>query len=322
MLIDEVRLKIRGGHGGDGAVSYKNAKMAKGPTGGDGGDGGDVYLVGVSDLTALRQYRHQTKYSAKNGVPGSNRNKHGGDGNDLFLKVPIGTIVKNLDLKEDVEVVGVDQKILIAHGARGGHGNFYFRSSTNISPREFEHGRKAREFDFVFELKLIADIGLIGLPNAGKSALLNELTSARSQVANYAFTTLEPNLGVYYDLILADIPGLIEGASEGRGLGIKFLRHISRCRALFHLVSSESADSVRDYKTVRRELAKYDKALTKKDEFVFLSKSDLAKAEVLKKNLAKLKKVCPNAIAISVYDWDSLEKVKKILNRIGKQKVV
>lgn len=321
MLIDEVRLKIKGGDGGDGAVSFKNAKMSQGPTGGDGGCGGNVVVAGVSDLTALRQYRHQKKYSAPDGENGSNRNKHGADGEDLVLKVPIGTVVHNLELGEDCEVTAVRQKIIIAHGARGGRGNFYFRSSTNISPRESEKGRLAREFNFLFELKLIADVGLIGLPNAGKSALLNELTSAKSRVGNYAFTTLEPNLGVYHDLILADIPGLIEGASAGRGLGAKFLRHISRCRALFHLVSSESADVVKDYKIIRGELGEFDRELCKKPEFVFLSKSDLAAPGALPAKLAKLKKLRPQAAAVSVYDWDSLQKVKKILEKIIKEKL-
>lgn len=321
MLIDEVTIKLRGGHGGDGLVSFKNAKMTLGPTGGDGGNGGDVYLLGVSDLTALRAYRHKKRFTAGDGEHGGNRNKHGANGADLVLNVPIGTVVHNLDLKEDFELVHVNQKILIAHGASGGHGNFYFRSSTNISPRESEKGRKAREFNYLLELKLIADIGLIGLPNAGKSSLLNELTKAKSPVANYAFTTLDPHLGVYYDLIIADIPGLIEGASVGRGLGTKFLRHISRCKALFHLIACDSPDVATDYKTLRQELKQYDPELLKKPEYVLLAKTDLAGVKDREKMLATLKKITPHALAISIYDWDSLQEIKKILNEIAKTKI-
>jgi GTP-binding protein len=321
MLIDEVNLKIKGGDGGNGLMSYKNALMEKGPTGGDGGRGGDAYVIGVSDLSALRQFRHKKNFSAGRGGDGSNRNKDGANGQDLVLEVPIGTVVRNLDLHEEHEVTAVNQKILVAHGAAGGYGNFHFRSSTNITPRLATPGHKAREFNISFELKLIADVGFVGLPNAGKSALLNELTAAKSRVANYPFTTLEPNLGAYYDLILADIPGLIEGASAGKGLGDKFLRHISRCRVLFHLLSAESTDLAKDYQVIRQELEQYDPALGKKPEYLFLSKTDvISEAEVTKKSKI-LKKLNPRFFSISVFDEESLNAVKKILNQIAKEKI-
>ena len=320
MLIDEAKLKIKGGDGGKGVASFKNALMEKGPTGGDGGKGGDVYLEGVSDLSALRQFRHKKSFGAQSGQAGSNRNQKGADGDDLILKVPVGTVAHNLDLNSFFEVTSVGQRLLVAHGAAGGFGNAHFRSSTNITPLQSSPGHTAREFKFYFELKLIADVGLIGLPNAGKSSLLNELTAAKSRVANYQFTTLEPHLGTYYDLILADIPGLIEGASGGRGLGDKFLRHISRCSALFHLISCESEDVVGDYQVIRQELGEFDKELLNKTEYVFLSKSDTMTEAQLKHVEAELKRIKLKPERLSVLDDASIIRVKKILNRIAEKK--
>ncbi|MBI4054358.1 MAG: GTPase ObgE [Candidatus Doudnabacteria bacterium] len=321
MLIDEVRIKVKGGDGGNGIASFKNAKMEQGPTGGDGGSGGDVFLEGVSDLLALRQFRHKKNFSGKSGENGSNRRQDGAGGEDLILKVPVGTVAHNLDLKEDYEITKVGERLLIAHGARGGHGNFYFRSSTNITPRQFEYGHKAREFSFQFELKLIADVGFIGLPNVGKSSLLNALTRAQSKVANYHFTTLEPYLGAYYDLILADIPGLIEGASGGRGLGVKFLRHVARCTALFHLISCESSDPAADYQVVRSELEKFDPELVKKSEYLFLTKTDLVGRAEAEKKLKLLERINPDSFGLSILDPHSLQGVKKILNQITQAKI-
>jgi len=196
----------------------------------------------------------------------------------------------------------------------GGRGNFHFRSATNTTPKEFEYGRPGESLEIRFELKLIADVGFVGIPNVGKSSLLNELTNAKSKVANYPFTTLEPNLGVYYDLILADIPGLIEGASKGKGLGIKFLRHIERTKTLFHFVAADSVNPVVDYKTVRGELEAYNKLLLEKPEYVLVSKKDIVSPDVAREVVKKLKKLNKNATSISIFDWDSLGLVKKILN--------
>jgi len=321
MLIDEVKIKIKGGDGGNGVASFKNTKMSLGPTGGDGGNGGDVYILAVSDLGALRQFRHKKRFAAENGTPGSFRNRDGANGEDMILKVPVGTVVKNLDLNETYELTKINEKILVAHGASGGYGNFHFRSSTNISPRQWQPGHKAREFEFYLELKLIADVGLIGFPNAGKSSLINHLTASKSRVANYHFTTLEPYLGSYYGLILADIPGLIEGASEGRGLGTKFLRHVARCKVLFHLVSSESDDLAKDYKVIKEELKKYSPELTKKDEYVFLSKSDLVDNKQIGSKISELEKVSgKKVLPITIENDTSLKPVRDILTKLIQDK--
>ena len=254
MLIDDVTIKIKAGDGGSGSVAFNKTKMSLGPTGADGGNGGNVYLESESNLGALIQFRYKKELTAQNGERGKTQLNDGADGQDLVLKVPVGTVVHNLTTGQDMEIVSIGQRLLIAKGGRGGRGNYKFRSSTNTSPEEFEKGALGEEFELRLELKLIADVGFIGLPNVGKSSLLNELTNAKSKVANYPFTTLDPNLGAYYELILADIPGLLEGASQGRGLGIKFLRHIERTKTLFHFISAESTNPVSDYKIIRQEL--------------------------------------------------------------------
>lgn len=297
----------------------KNLKSL-GPAGGSGGDGGSIYAEGVSDFSALNQFRYKKDLSAENGMDGRSQFRDGHDGKDLILKVPIGTVIHNLNSKSEVEITKIGEKTLIAKGGKGGKGNFHFRSSTNTSPTQFQPGETGEEFELRLELKLIADIGLVGLPNAGKSSLLNELTSAKSKVANYPFTTLEPNLGVYYELVIADIPGLIEGSSKGKGLGIKFLRHVERTGIIFHLVSAESKAVVKDYKIVRKEIGDYNKLLLKKPEYLFLSKSDETPPKDLKKKLAALKKLNPKTIAISIIDDKSLKKVKNILNKIKAKK--
>ena len=212
------------------------------------------------------------------------------------------------------------ERILVAKGGKGGRGNFHFRSSTNRSPRQFEQGESGESFAVRLELKLIADVGFIGLPNVGKSSLLNELTNAKSKVANYLFTTLEPNLGVYGDLVLADIPGLIEGASGGKGLGTKFLRHIERTRILFHIISAESGTPVKDYRSIRRELGAHNKELLEKKEYIFLGKSDMISASDLKKKITALKKAHSFVGAFSIHDFESIEKIKEILKKLMKEK--
>lgn len=322
MLIDEVTIRVKAGHGGRGAVAFQKIKFAFGPTGTAGGDGGSVYAEGVSDLGALNQLRFKKDISAKKGMDGRSQFRDGEDSESEVVKVPVGTVIHNLDTGKDEEVTRVGEKILVAKGGKGGRGNFHFRSSTNTTPREFEPGLPGQEYTIRFELKLIADIGLIGFPNAGKSSLLNELSSAKAKVANYAFTTLEPNMGAYYELIIADIPGLIEGASEGKGLGIKFLRHVERTRVLFHLVSAEAEDVVKEYEATRAELGKYNPELLEKPEYVFLSKIDMVAPADIKKKLAALKKKNKNTFAISVLDNESLEQVKKILAKAEKEKGV
>jgi len=246
--------------------------------------------------------------------------KDGRTGKDASFVVPIGTIIHNLDTGKDIEVLQSEEKVLLAEGGEGGRGNFLFRSSRNTTPMEYEEGTPGEQFNLRLELKLIADIGFVGLPNAGKSSLLNELTNTNVKVANYPFTTLEPNLGVFFDLILADIPGLIEGASDGKGLGIKFLRHIDRTKIIFHFISAESENPVKDYLVVREELKKYNPALLEKKEYLFLSKSDTVDQKTLKKKLTALKKQNPDTMPFSILDDISLKKLKKLLTEIAKEK--
>jgi len=320
MLIDDVKIKVKAGQGGCGAVAFNRTKMSMGPTGADGGNGGNVYFEGVSDLGALGQFRYKKELAAQDGKKGKIQLNDGSNGDDLILEVPIGTVVHNLSTAKDDEIISIGQRLLVVKGGRGGKGNFKFRSSVNTSPTEFQEGLPGEECELRLELKLIADVGFIGLPNVGKSSLLNELTNAKSKVANYPFTTLEPNLGVYYELILADIPGLIEGASGGKGLGVKFLRHIERTKTLFHFISAESAEPAKDYQVVRNELATYNKELLTKPEYVFLSKSDLLTKKELKERLEAFKVINKEIIPISIIDNESIKQVEKILRDIIKQK--
>lgn len=314
MLIDDVKISVTAGHGGKGAVAFNKNLMSLGPTGARGGEGASVCVEGVANLNALNHFLRHKDIQADNGEDGGTQFHDGHKGEDLILAVPVGTVVHNLTAGKEIEIMRIGQREIVAKGGIGGRGNFHFRSSINTSPREFEPGRPGETFEFRLELKLIAAVGLIGLPNVGKSSLLNELTNAKSKVANYQFTTLEPNLGAYYDLILADIPGLIEGASQGKGLGIQFLRHIEHTKILFHLVAADSLNSAEDYKTVRAELGAYNKMLLEKPEYLFISKSDEVSSDTLEATVKKLKKLNKNVFPISVLDAESIKNVKIIIN--------
>ena len=313
MLIDEVRITIKGGDGGNGIVHfYHDAFRPKGgPDGGAGGNGGSVYFIGVSDISKLNQFRHSKVYSAQNGQNGMRNNRTGKNGDDLIIPVPIGTIA-NYDNGTSIEITDVNQKVLMAKGGKGGRGNYMFRSSTNQTPQERELGSKCVSKKLFLQLKLIAQVGLIGLPNAGKTSLLNELTPANAKVANYSFTTLEPNLGVTKDnLIIADIPGLIEGAAEGRGLGIKFLKHIERTSLLIHCISAESLDPLKDYQSIRSELGNYSSVLVKKPEIIVLTKSDLLGTKEAKKAQQTI-----NAdLTTSIVDAKSVKKLNDLITK-------
>ena len=317
MLIDDVTIRVRAGNGGKGAVAFQKSRFALGPTGGSGGEGGSFYFVGVSDLSALKQFRFKKAVQAEDGGNGKGEFVDGPKGRDVIFKIPVGTVITNLDKKEKIEIVKIGEPVLIAKGGKGGRGNFLFRSSTNTTPMQSQPGIPGEAYSLRLELKMIADVGFIGLPNVGKSSLLKELTNANPKVANYPFTTLEPHLGVYYDLILADIPGLIEGASEGKGLGIKFLRHVERTKILFHFISAESDDFKRDYETIKKELGDYNKDLLNKEEYIFITKTDMVDKDILKEKMSKWRK---KKVSISIYDYDSIEKVKEILNEILKKK--
>lgn len=321
MIVDDVTIRIAGGKGGDGIAAFNKNMMSLGPVGGSGGRGGSVYAEGVSDIGALRQFKFKKEIEAERGKDGRGQFRDGTDGKDAVISVPVGTVVHNPATNEDREIVQVGERVLLAKGGKGGRGNFHFRSSTNTTPKQFEKGTPGEEYEVRLELKLIADVGFIGLPNVGKSTLLNELTNAKAKTANYPFTTLEPNLGVYYELILADIPGLIEGASRGKGLGTKFLRHIERTRILFHFVSASSDDPFRDYETVRKEIGEHNGELLKKPEYVFVSKSDEVSEGELEKKMKELAKKKLAAVPISVLEPESIEEVRNILNKIKSEKI-
>lgn len=311
MLIDEVEITVIAGKGGPGKVSFRTKKGA-GPDGGDGGKGGDVFATITSDIYALNRFVSQNILKASDGKPGGANNKSGADGKDLILELSIGTVI-SYDDGTEIELNEPNQQILLAKGGLGGRGNSFFKSSLNTTPRYAQPGLKGEEKNLKLRLKLIADFGLIGLPNAGKSSLLNELTNANAKIGDYPFTTLEPNLGVIKGKVLADIPGLIEGASKGRGLGHKFLKHIEKVSLLLHCISSQSEDPLYDYKIVHQELEKYNPGLVEKEEIILLTKSDLVDKQQLAKHVKSLKRLKKKIIPISIYDWESLQILTKEL---------
>lgn len=313
MLIDDVSITIQAGKGGDGLVHFYTDRWRPkgGPDGGNGGDGGSVYFKAVSDISRLQQFRHEKKFHATDGEKGGPNQCSGKKGDDLYLEIPVGSVV-TYDNGTSVELDRVGQTIMAAKGGRGGKGNHHYRSATNQTPKEHQLGTVPPVRQLHIQLKLIADVGLVGLPNAGKTSLLNELTSANARVANYAFTTLEPNLGVTKGgHIIADIPGLIEGASEGKGLGYKFLKHIERTRILVHCLSAESADPVSDYHTIRRELENYSSVLVGKPEIVIITKSDLLDEA----SLAKLSKKTKAVLTTSIADDQSLKSLNDLISQ-------
>jgi GTPase len=298
-FLDQAKIYIRSGNGGAGAVSFRREKFIEfgGPDGGDGGRGGDVWAECVEGLNTLIDYRYQQHFKAKTGGHGMGKNRAGAKGPDVVLKVPAGTEI----LDEDGETVIADmthvgQRFLLAKGGNGGFGNAYFTTSTNRAPRRANPGQEGEERTIILRLKLIADAGLVGLPNAGKSTFLATVTSAKPKIADYPFTTLHPGLGVVRaynrEFVLADIPGLIEGASEGVGLGDRFLSHVERCRVLLHLVEGTSEHAGKAYKTVRHEIEAYGHDLADKPEIVALSKADALDEDTLKEQLARLKRAC------------------------------
>ncbi|WP_034994468.1 GTPase ObgE [Beijerinckia mobilis] len=296
-FLDQARIFIRSGNGGAGCLSFRREKFIEfgGPDGGDGGRGGDVVAVCVEGLNTLIDYRYQQHFKAKTGIHGMGKNRAGASGADCILKVPAGTQIFEEDgetLVADLTEIG--QSVILAHGGNGGFGNAHFKTSTNQAPRRVNPGQEGEERVLWLRLKLIADAGLVGLPNAGKSTFLSSVSAARPKIADYPFTTLHPQLGVVAcgdrEFVLADIPGLIEGAHEGAGLGDRFLGHIERCGVLLHLVDAGCEHAGKAYKTIRKELAAYGYGLDEKPEIVALSKIDTVDADTLKNQMARLKR--------------------------------
>ena len=326
-FLDQAKINLKAGNGGSGSASFRREKYVEfgGPDGGDGGDGGSIIFESERNLNTLIDFRYSQHFKAENGKPGSKRNRTGANGKDLILKVPIGTQI----YEEDNNTLIYDfkknkEKYLVANGGKGGLGNVRFKSSVNRAPRKKTDGKTGEEFWIWLQLKIIADVGLIGLPNSGKSSLLAALTRAKPKIANYPFTTINPNLGVTYynnkEVTLADIPGLVEGAHKGVGLGDKFLRHIERCKILLHLIDLSEKNLLDNYQKIRNELKNYDLSLYKKKEIIIFNKSDLIKEDDLEKKISRFKqKIKRKYEIISLFKKNDIQIVKKTLvNNVNK----
>ena len=323
MFVDKVKVQVSAGKGGDGYISFRNEKFVDhgGPDGGDGGDGGDVIVEASNNQNTLAAFRYNKLITADEGAKGFKQKKHGKSADDLIVKLPLGTIVYDSDghVRADLQTVG--QRAVIAYGGKGGFGNAHFTSSTRQAPKFAEKGEEGEAYEAVFEIKLIAEVGLVGLPNAGKSTLLSVVTNARPEIANYPFTTLTPNLGVVdldegRSMLLADIPGLIEGASEGKGLGDDFLRHIERTKVLAHLVDAYSDHVAEDYRVIRKELELYSKKIAKLPEVVLLTQIDGLDQEIIDMQTEELRKVVKKNTKIMCLSSIAKVGLKEAMNEI------
>lgn len=320
-FLDEITIQAKAGKGGDGVVRWRREKfIAKGgPNGGDGGRGGHVYIRAVRSFRVLDQYRSRKEFFAEDGLPGGSRSFTGRDGERLTIDFPIGSVVTNVTTGTVYELNKEGQEFKILTGGVGGHGNEYFKSSTNQAPDRATKGKPGEEAELHVVISLIADVGLIGFPNAGKSSLLNIVTNAQAKVGDYPFTTLDPNLGDLYGYIIADIPGLIEGASEGKGLGHTFLRHISKTKVLVHLVSFEQPNMMKAYETIRAELEKYNSLLGQKEEIILLTKTDTAEPEVVEATVKKFKKLGKPVFAVTLFDDKTVKTFQDELVKVLKK---
>jgi len=316
-FIDEMVLVARAGNGGNGVVRFLHEKGKEfgGPAGGDGGNGGNIIFRGVRDIQVLSKYRGHGAFRAVKGSDGGNKEMAGKNGEDHIIDVPVGAVITRKNSHQSFEILEDGQEVIALKGGRGGMGNAHFKSSTNQYPDKAIPGQAGEEASFKVELRIIADVGLIGLPNAGKSSLLNAFTKAHAKVGAYAFTTLEPHLGVFHGYIMADIPGLIEGAAEGRGLGHNFLRHVSRTKLLIHCVASDSEDLIRDYNTVRKEITDYSEELSRKPEIIFLTKTDLLSPEALDEARKLFTSKGFTVIPVSIIDDGLLKEAGDSLSR-------
>ena len=320
-FLDQAKIYIKAGDGGSGASSFRREKFVEfgGPDGGDGGKGGSVIFIADENLNTLIDFRYQQHFNAERGKNGKGKKKTGKSGDDLILKVPVGTQIFEEDNNTMIEdLAGSGQEIILANGGNYGLGNVRFKSSTNRAPRKKTKGTEGEGFWVWLQLKVIADVGIVGLPNSGKSSLLSKLTAAKPKIANYPFTTINPNLGVAnYDdkeITLADIPGIIEGAHEGLGLGDKFLRHIERCKSLLHLIDITDENLLENYFKVRKELARYSKKLIKKNEIIVFNKIDMLEEAIISEKINIFQKELNKKIyVISALKKKGLENIKKIL---------
>ncbi len=317
MFVDEAFISVQGGKGGAGAVTYYPG-VKTGPSGGDGGNGGGVYVKGSKNIADLYKFVKSTKYIAANGQPGGNYDLFGHKGDDLILIVPVGTLIKDSDSDFSVEVDDTETLHLLAKGGRGGRGNAHFVTATEQSTTRSLPPRDGQKRHLRLVLRLIADFGLIGLPNAGKSSLLNELTSAKVKTAMYPFTTLEPNLGVFKDKVIADIPGLIEGAAHGKGLGIKFLKHVEKVPILLHCIAADTDDITATYNTIMKEMGNYNQELLQKPQIILLTKTDLIdeKEMILKSKI--LKKLQKTVLPVSIFNPEQFSKLQEFLTQFEK----
>ena len=320
-FLDQAKIYIKAGDGGAGSASFRREKYIEfgGPDGGDGGNGGSVILESEGNLNTLIDFRYRQHFKAETGKSGSKKNKTGASGEDLILKVPVGTQIYEEDNNTLIyDLTKNKERFVVATGGKGGLGNTRFKSSTNRAPRKKTSGKKGEEFWIWLQLKVIADVGIIGLPNAGKSSFLSKCTKAKPKIANYPFTTINPNLGVlninHKEIVLADIPGLIEGSHKGIGLGDKFLRHIERCKTLIHLIDISEKDILGNYLKIKSELSKYDKKILKKTEIIIFNKLDLIDMDSITEKLENFrKKIKKNFEITSLLSGQNFEKIKKII---------
>lgn len=324
MFIDKTQIIVKGGDGGRGVVSFRHEKFIDrgGPDGGDGGDGGDLIAVGSRNQNTLASFRYQSELVADSGKPGSKQKKHGRSGKDLRVMVPIGTVIVKPDGVEVADITDDGQEVVIAKGGKGGFGNAHFISSRRQTPKVAEKGEPGEEYEATLELKMIAEVGLIGMPNAGKSTLLSRVTNAKPEIADYAFTTIRPNLGVAdidetKSVLIADIPGLIEGASQGKGLGDEFLRHVERTKVLVHLVDAYQEGIAEAYKVIRQELAAYRVDLTKKPEIIAINKIDGLDDEIIADQVKLLKKVATKGVKIYTISASSGKNLKELMYAVA-----
>lgn len=315
MFVDEISIKAKAGSGGNGVVRWRREKFKpmSGPAGGNGGRGGDVYVRAVRDLSYLSKYTGAKEFRAQDGQAGQSLSQYGKGGEDLYIAVPVGSRITDLARERSYELTKEGQVEKILKGGRGGLGNEYFKSSVNRSPEQSTLGKPGEAGEFRIELSLVVDVGLIGQPNAGKSTLLNTFTNANSAIGAYPFTTIEPHLGDLYGYVLADIPGLIEGASTGKGLGHKFLRHVTRTKMLLHLVSLEEADPINQYYTISKELSNYDKSLNEKEEWIVLTKKDLVSQDKIDSIISNIDKLGKRVFVISTKNGEGVKNLRDAL---------